>query len=222
MRKKNIQLIVLAVICIACIGGYFLLKNMDFSQEEETTETVVTDFSKDDVKELTVSGDYDLHFVKEEDIWTETSIPEETIRESSINYLLTLIDNITTTETVVEAPEDLSAYGLEEPVRTIRAVLNDDTAITIYAGSESSLLSKHYIQVEGDPNVYLVSSYIVTEFEKEPSYFIEEEETETADEDLTEDEGETAGGDLTEDESETAGGDPSEDESETSTETAAE
>lgn len=180
MKKKKIQFIVLAVICIVCIGGYFLLKNMDFSQEEEETETVVTDFSKDDVKELTVTGDHELHFVREGDGWTESSIPDEAIKESSVNYLLTLIDNITTTETVVEAPEDLSEYGLEEPVRTIRVVLNDDTAVTIYAGSESELLSKYYIQVEGDANVYLVSSYIVTEFEKDPDYFIEEEETDTA------------------------------------------
>lgn len=179
MKKQKIQFIVLAVICIVCIGGYFLLKNMDFSQEEEETETVVTDFSKDDVKELTVTGDHELHFVREGDSWTESSIPDEVIKESSVNYLLTLIDNITTTETVVEASEDLSEYGLEEPVRTIRAVLNDDTAVTIYAGSESELLSKYYIQVEGDANVYLVSSYIVTEFEKDPDYFIEEEETES-------------------------------------------
>lgn len=185
MKKKKVQFIVLAIVCILCIGGYFVLKNMDFTQEEETTETVVTDFSKDEVKELTVTGDHDLHFIKEDDAWTETSIPGETLKESSINYLLTLIDNITTTETVVESPDDLSAYGLKEPVRTIQAVLNDDTVITIHAGGESSLLSKYYIQVEGDPNVYLVSSYIVTEFEKEPDYFIEEEETETASDEET-------------------------------------
>lgn len=186
MKKKRVQFIVLAIVCILCIGGYFVLKNTDFAQEEEITETVVTDFSRDDVKELTVTGDHDLHFVKEYDAWTETSIPGETLKESSINYLLTLIDNITTTETVVESPDDLSAYGLQEPVRTIQAVLNDDTVITIHAGGESSLLSKYYIQVEGDPNVYLVSSYIVTEFEKEPDYFIEEEETETASAEETE------------------------------------
>lgn len=180
MKKKRIQFIILAVLCILCIGGYFLLKNTDFAQEEETAKTAVTDFPKDDVKELTVTGDYNLHFVKENDAWTETSIPGEPIQESSVNYLLTLIDNITTTETVVESPDDLSTYGLEEPVRTIQATLNDDTVVTVYAGSESSLLSKYYIQVDGDPNVYLVSSYIVTEFEKEPEYFIKEEETETA------------------------------------------
>lgn len=218
MRKKNIQLILLAALCIVCIGGYFFLKSMDFSQEEETTETVVTDFSKDDVVELTVTGDYDLHFVKEDDVWTETSIPEETIQESSVNYLLTLIDNITTTETVVEAPEDLSAYGLEEPIRTIRATLNDDTVITIYAGSESSLLSKHYIRVEGDQNVYLVSSYIVTEFEKEPDYFIEEEETETADEDS----GEEENGAVDETSTEVESGTAAETATETDAETAAE
>ncbi|MDO4332149.1 MAG: DUF4340 domain-containing protein [Eubacteriales bacterium] len=178
MRKQKIQFIILAVICIVCIGGYFGLKNAEFSQDEETTETTVTGFSKDDATELTVTGDHELHFVKENDVWTEQSLPGENITQSSINYLLTLIDNITTSETVIEAPDNLSEYGLEEPYRTISATLSDGSVITIYAGNESSLLSKYYIRVEGDDNVYLVSSYIVTEFDKTAEEFVEEE-TET-------------------------------------------
>ena len=89
------------------------------------------------------------------------------------------IANITTTETVVEAPEDLSQYGLEEPFRTITAVLSDGTQVVIYAGNKSDLLSEYYIKVEGDDNVYLVSSNIVTDFDKDPEDFIDETETET-------------------------------------------
>lgn len=195
MKKQKIQFIILAVICIICIGGYFLVKNTEFSRDEETAETTVTDFSKDDVIQLAVTGDHELHFVKQDDVWTEQSLPDENITQSSVNYLLTLIDNITTPETVIEAPQDLSEYGLEEPYRTICATLGDGTEITIYAGNESSLLSKYYIRVEGDDNVYLVSSYIVTEFDKTAEEFIEEEvetETEETETEETESEAETA------------------------------
>ena len=49
----------------------------------------------------------------------------------------------------------------------------------IYAGNKSDLLSEYYIKVEGDDNVYLVSSNIVTDFDKDPEDFIDETETET-------------------------------------------
>ena len=92
--------------------------------------------------------------------------------------LLSQISSITTQETVVESPEDLAQYGLEEPFRTIEAKFADGTSVTILAGSESPLLSKYYIQVQDDPNVYLISSYIVTDFDKTAEEFVEEETTE--------------------------------------------
>ena len=188
MKKQKIQILILLVLCIVCVGGYFIIRNHTFETEEETVSVDVTNFNKDDVTELILSGDHEVHLVKTDDIWTENSLPDETIKESTVNTLLNEIANITTTETVVEAPEDLSQYGLEEPFRTITAVLSDGTQVVIYAGNKSDLLSEYYIKVEGDDNVYLVSSNIVTDFDKDPEDFIEETETvvETAPETETE------------------------------------
>lgn len=180
MKKQKIQILILLVLCIVCVGGYFIIRNHTFETEEETVSVDVTSFNKDDVTELILSGDHEVHLVKTDDIWTESSLPDETIKESTVNTLLNEIANITTTETVVEAPEDLSQYGLEEPFRTITAVLSDGTQVVIYAGNKSDLLSEYYIKVEGDDNVYLVSSNIVTDFDKDPEDFIDETETETA------------------------------------------
>ena len=147
---------------------------------------------------LILSGDHEVHLVKTDDAWTESSLPDETIKESTVNTLLNEIANITTTETVVEAPEDLSQYGLEEPFRTITAVLSDGTQVVIYAGNKSDLLSEYYIKVEGDDNVYLVSSNIVTDFDKDPEDFIDETETETATEETADSADETAATDAIE------------------------
>ena len=179
MKKQKTQILILLVLCIVCVGGYFIIRNHTFETEEETVSVDVTNFNKDDVTELILSGDHEVHLVKTDDIWTESSLPDETIKESTVNTLLNEIANITTTETVVEAPEDLSQYGLEEPFRTITAVLSDGTQVVIYAGNKSDLLSEYYIKVEGDDNVYLVSSNIVTDFDKDPEDFVDETETET-------------------------------------------
>lgn len=177
MKKQNVQLTILAILCLICAGGYFWIRSRDFETQEEIPETVVTDFKADEVTGLTVTGDNELDFVRGEDgEWTETSLEGESIDQSSVNMLLSQIGGITTRETVVKSPEDLAQYGLEEPFRTITARLSDGSAVTILAGDESGLLSKYYIQIQGDPDVYLVSSYIVTDFDKTAEEFVEEEE----------------------------------------------
>lgn len=180
MKKQKIQLLVLLAVCVLCVGGYFLIRSHDFETKEELPEVSVTDFNKDDVTELTVSGDNALKLVKGGDgVWTEASIPEEPIQQESVNMLLSEIDNITTSETVIESPEDLSQYGLDEPFRTITATLSDGTTVTIHAGAKSDLLSKYYVKTEGSETVYMVDSYIVEDFAKTPQELIEEETTET-------------------------------------------
>lgn len=180
MKKQKKQFIILAVLCMFCIGGYFLIRNAEFEEKDAAAATTVTDFNADEVTALKVSGDVSLDFFKEDGEWKESSLPDETINQESVTGLLSQICNITTTETVVEAPENLEQYGLKEPVCTVSVTFTADTALSLWVGGESSLLGKYYVQVSRDPNVYLVSSYIVTEFERTPEDFVEEEaETES-------------------------------------------
>lgn len=179
MKKQKFQFLILAAVCLLCAGGYFLIRGHEFEPREETVETVVTDFEPEEVTELTVTGNRELHFTKTDVGWTESSLEGEEIDQDSVNRLLRQISAVTTTETVVQAPEDVAQYGMDAPSFTIQAILSDGSSVTIYAGKESSLLSKYYIKVEGDDNVYLVSSYIVTDFDRAAEEFIREEETET-------------------------------------------
>ena len=171
---------ILLAVCGLCVGGYFAISRHEFEIKEELSEVLVTDFNKDDVTGLTVSGDYELKLVKGDDgVWKEESIPEKAIKQESVNMLLSEIDNITTSETVIEAPEDLSQYGLDEPFRTITAELSDGTSVTLCAGAKSDLLSKYYVKTESGESVYMVDTYIVEDFAKTPEELVEEETTET-------------------------------------------
>ena len=180
MKKQKIQMCILLAVCGLCVGGYFAISRHEFEIKEELSEVLVTDFNKDDVTGLTVSGDYELKLVKGDDgVWKEESIPEKAIKQESVNMLLSEIDNITTSETVIEAPEDLGQYGLDEPFRTITAELSDGTSVTLCAGAKSDLLSKYYVKTEGGESVYMVDSYIVEDFAKTPEELVEEETTGT-------------------------------------------
>ena len=107
----------------------------------------------------------------------------------SIGTMTSAVASLSFGDLVTYNASDLSQYGLEEPFRTITAVLSDGTQVVIYAGNKSDLLSEYYIKVEGDDNVYLVSSNIVTDFDKDPEDFIDETETETATEETAESSG---------------------------------
>ena len=182
MKKQKIQMCILLAVCGLCVGGYFAISRHEFEIKEELSEVLVTDFNKDEVTGLTVSGDYELKLVKGDDgVWREESIPEKAIKQESVNMLLSEIDNITTSETVIEAPEDLSQYGLDEPFRTITAELSDGTSVTLCAGAKSDLLSKYYVKTESGESVYMVDSYIVEDFAKMPEELVEEETTGTED-----------------------------------------
>ena len=116
----------------------------------------------------------------------------------SIGTMTSAVASLSFGDLVTYNASDLSQYGLEEPFRTITAVLSDGTQVVIYAGNKSDLLSEYYIKVEGNDNVYLVSSNIVTDFDKDPEDFIDETETETATEETADSADETAATDAIE------------------------
>ena len=123
MKKKRIQLIILLILCLLCAAAYLIFKSMDFSEKDTAAEEVaVTDFASKDVTSLSVSGDHRLNFVKEEDKWVNTDDREMPLNQTLVSSLVNNIAGITT-ESVVEQPEDLSEYGLDNPVRTIKATL---------------------------------------------------------------------------------------------------
>jgi len=117
-------------------------------------------------------------FAKEEDKWVNTDDREMPLNQTLVSSLVNNIAGITT-ESVVEQPEDLSEYGLDNPVRTIKATLENGSSIIIYVGNQNDLTGDYYIRLEGDDRVYGISSYVVTAFDKEPEEFIEETEEET-------------------------------------------
>lgn len=179
MKKKRIQLIILLILCLLCAAAYLIFKSMDFSEKDTAAkEVAVTDFASKDVTSLSVSGDHRLNFAKEEDKWVNTDDREMPLNQTLVSSLVNNIAGITT-ESVVEQPEDLSEYGLDNPVRAIKATLENGSSIIIYVGNQNDLTGDYYIRLEGDDRVYGISSYVVTAFDKEPEEFIEETEEET-------------------------------------------
>lgn len=187
MKKKKIQLLVLVFLCLLCVGAYLFVKNMEFAQEETLSaqQVTVTDFDSGDVTALSVTGDHNMNFVKEEDKWVNADDREMTLDQNQISSLVNNIAGMAT-ESVVEEPEDLSEYGLDNPVRTIKAEMKDGSSVIIYVGNQNDLTGDYYIRLEGEDRLYGISSYVVTAFDKDPEEFIEETTEETTEETIEE------------------------------------
>ena len=174
MKKQKIQLIVLACICVLCIAGYFIVSNMNFS-EEETTETVqVTDFNAEDVTEIVLEGDNNIHLIKDGESWKNADDESMNIDSSEVTVMLNSAAAVST-DSVIENPEDLSQYGVDTPSKTITLTMSDYSTLVIKVGNQMEMLGQYYIQLEGDSNVYLVTSSVVLAFNRTPEDLIAED-----------------------------------------------
>ncbi|WP_320912192.1 DUF4340 domain-containing protein, partial [Eisenbergiella porci] len=71
-------------------------------------------------------------------------------------------------------PENLAEYGLDNPAGTITAVLENGSSVILHVGNKNDITGDYYVRLEGNSQVYAVSSYIVTAFDREAADFIEE------------------------------------------------
>lgn len=207
MKKQKIQLLILAVVCLLCVGAYFGARYLGNVEENEETETfTATDFSVSDVIELIVSGDYPLNFTKDNEVWKNAQDRNASISQSMVESLLTQIHHVTS-DTCIENPEDLGQYGLDEPSMTITVTLKNGSSIILNIGDANGMTGDYYLQVEGNTSVYTLSPSVVSAFEKTPEDFIEETETEseTESEPVTESATETGSSLETETSTETGG-----------------
>lgn len=96
-----------------------------------------------------------------------------------IESLLANISTITATEQVADV-EDLSEYGLLEPVNTISITLGEKN-ITYTVGSYNDFLSGSYLRKNDETTIYISSGGITTAFTQGPENYVQEETEEVSD-----------------------------------------
>lgn len=167
--KKNIRLIIIICIIAAVLGGavFLLMKTAPEEEETDDTEEVTTsllyDKAPSDLEKLTVEnekGTYEVIRVGEGDsaVWTVASIANLPLSGSVMSKLVDNSSSLTAQQTVVEAPEDISIYGLDAPSATFTAEFSDSakTVKKLIIGNLTPEETKRYVMLEGDPKVYTV------------------------------------------------------------------
>lgn len=159
-KKKNaVTLILLLLALVGLIGFYVWYSNRPV--EEEKTEDTSLVLSKTDIEKVNTLHysyqDTDLTLVKENDLWKSKVDQNRPVNQDRIKSMLDLIDEISATRVIAESVEKLADYGLDSPVSTLSATLEDGSVISLKIGNKVAAGDGYYALVNDDNKVYLLA-----------------------------------------------------------------
>lgn len=168
--KKNIKYIIIFCVIAVILAGLLVLLKVTAPEEEPESDTenavqttLVYDKNPHDISKLEISnehGSYEVVRAGEGDnaVWTIVELANLPMSSANMGNLLENAASVTAQQTVVESAEDLSIYGLAEPLSTVTATFSDSgsTVKKLLIGNLTPNGNMHYAMVEGDTKVYTI------------------------------------------------------------------
>jgi hypothetical protein len=162
-----------ALLVLAGLGSYiwFVERKREPKPEGEREKVTVLAVDKAKAKEISVAaaGGESIRLVKEGSAWKVAAPFVAPADTSAVESLLTSLEKLEADEIVVEQAANLSEYGLDQPSRTVTAVVEGAPApLSVQFGAKSPDGSSVYARTGTTPRVYLVPSWIEGSFDKKP------------------------------------------------------
>ncbi len=178
MEKKQIRnLIILVVVLIVCIGGYFGMKN--FNQKTEAASEAASEAAKAKEQLSTVSSGsitklswkYDGNDVTitkggvdGDDVWYNGSVSL-----NSVESMLSAVSDIESSKTITGDDINMEEFGLNSPQNVITAEESDGKNIKVTIGIQNQITNDYYCYLNDDTSkVYTISSTLYNSFNKDP------------------------------------------------------
>ena len=173
-KKKGTGLLFAVLILIVLLVLYFVidLQQKKADQEAETEETeessLPVSVTNDEIAKVTVkNGDVTMTYTKNDDTWTYEEDSDFPLDESAVDTKMSKLTSLTV-DRVLESPEDLSEYGLDEPKQEVTVLKTDGTAFTLYIGNQNSSNNDFYVKVDDGTDVYTMPASSVNVFDMQP------------------------------------------------------
>lgn len=154
MTKQTKTLAALAAALVVCGGAYAALRVWNDQQAQVDDTVYVTQLSDLTVLSL-INGQGELSFTKAEDAWQYDGDDAFPADQEAVEDLAEQIGSLAAIR-VIDDPEDLSAYGLDEPALQASVTAGDGTAVTLLLGDVSD--SYCYAKRTDSDTVYTVST----------------------------------------------------------------
>ena len=173
-KKKGKGLLFAVLILIVLLVLYFVidLQQKKADQEAETEETkdssLPVSVTDDEIAKVTVkNGDVTMTYTKNDGTWTYEEDSDFPLDESAVDTKMSKLTSLTV-DRVLESPEDLSEYGLDEPKQEVTVLKTDGTAFTLYIGNQNSSNNDFYVKVDDGTDVYTMPASSVNVFDMQP------------------------------------------------------
>lgn len=165
MKKKNTALIAGIIILALLLVFYLVLHNSSKEDSQDTEKTSETAFETtvEDISEAVFkSGENEYKFTKSDDIWKYNGEENFPLDQSAFEEIISKFEKIAA-DRVLEKPDNISEYGLDNPTVTVSLKDKDGKEQTLQFGDTNSVTSSSYMTLNKDnEKVYMVSSTIVT------------------------------------------------------------
>lgn len=175
-RKMLRLIIVMAVLLVLVLAGYFLVDRSKQKQEDaeqsELDSLQLFSFSSEHVNTITFEtkeGNFKIENVSGTWELTETDYPYDLkLNPYYINTVCANICILKADQKYSIEPDRLSAYGLDEP--TVVTCHVGNTAYTLYVGAASATQECYYVMLPDDDTVYGISYEVGRLLQGDTSY----------------------------------------------------
>ncbi len=168
-KKLLLLLILLIAVCAAAVVATLL--NPDVSEGDDTEETI---FALDSADLTNVSWNYNgeelsFDYDSETEIWSYAPDADFPLADDTLNLMIAALEDVSVSRTLETAVEDISAYGLDDPMLTV-TVATGINRTTFTIGDETALGGEVYLMMstgsddEDASTIYLVDSSFPTFF----------------------------------------------------------
>ncbi len=171
--KRQKRLTVLLGILVICIAAAILLSRMNFEEKMTGTQTAIVDVDSSEITRLAWNYDGEVAFIYEDDEWKYESDDKMPVNQELLSEIAENLSDLIS-DKIVEEPQALSVYGLDNPAYTL-TVETEDASYDISIGNESFSDGEVYIS-NGDGYVYLTDSELVDHISYSLYDLVQEEE----------------------------------------------
>ena len=162
MKKQTKQLLALAGVLVLCVGVYAGLRVWNAGAEEREAAAADYVVQLTDVTALSIdNGGGTLAFTKTDDNWTLDTDADFPVDGTYLDALANGLESVEA-ERILEDPDELADYGLEDPAYTLSAETADGESVTLYLGNLDATSSNRYAMREGDERIYTISTTLAT------------------------------------------------------------
>lgn len=158
--KRSVRILIAVVVVGALIAGYLIIQNADFGEEDdyELPDSIrVSEFDEEELSKIRIVGDdYELSIINADEEWYLDWPYEIAIDQRTMNRIVFGIGSISALRVIDEEPEDLSLYGLADPVVTAEAHFPDGEVRRYLFGDQAPSREGYYMKAADEQTVYLV------------------------------------------------------------------